>query len=83
LQKNAKNILKDEFGYKIFQKICKLYPEVNNHHSEEKILNGKGFVRNAYKKGSLFENGQVYNYTNPPFFPTQNFPKYNEKNNYT
>jgi len=86
LQKNSKNIVKDEFGYKIFQKICKLYPEVSNHHSEDKMINGKGFVRNANKKSSMFENSQIYNnFANPPFFPIQNFPKYlgNEKNNFT
>lgn len=79
--------MKDEFGYKIFQKVCKLYPEVNSYNnSEEKILIGKGFVRNAYKKGNLFENSQFYNnFNNQAFFPSQNFPKYigNEKNNYT
>ena len=90
LQKNSKIILKDEFGSKIFQKICKLYPEVstNIHHPEEKILsnnNNKGFVRKAYpkKNNNLFENQQIF--MNSPFFPNnQNFPKYmGEKNNFT
>lgn len=72
-------ILKDEFGYKIFQKLCKLYPEISYpypHQDDIKSLNGKGFVRNTYKKINGYDGVNNFNGYTSLFFQPQNFPKF-------
>ena len=56
LQKQIKIITRDEFGYKIFLKICKLYPEiensVNKSNTDEKTY-GQGLSKGYPNKNNL------------------------------
>ena len=53
MQKQIKIITRDEFGYKIFLKICKLYPEVenflpkSNDEKSNQLANYKNFQNKA------------------------------------
>lgn len=62
LQKQIKIITRDEFGYKIFLKICKLYPEIENFVNKSNI--DEKTYSQGFSKGYLYNNKNNLKYSN-------------------